>query len=166
MKFYSVRILYGILFGEKQDNALITYSDSDWAGDPNTRRSTSGWICLLNGASIAWQSRKQSSVALSATEAKFRALCSVTKEIVWLRRLLSELHYFQEKPTTVYCDNQAAITLVKNPTSSKRSKHIDTQYYFTCEQRSLQNIDVMYVSTKEQLADPFTKALPKHTLKV
>lgn len=112
----------GIVFGKSKDNTLVAFSDSDWAGDINTRKSTTGWICLLNGGPVAWLSRKQSSIALSATEAEFIALCSVTKEVTWIKRLLSEIHCVQKLPTTVYCDNQAAINLVKNPNCVKAIK--------------------------------------------
>lgn len=160
-RYLSGTIECGITYGKVKNNNLAAYSDSDWAGDANTRKSTTGWMCVLNGGPVAWLSRKQSSIALSATEAEFVALCSVTKEVVWLRKLLSELRYTQKLPTTVHCDNQAAIKLVKNPNVSKRTKHIETQYYYTCEKEKSEEIHVVYTPTNEQLADPFTKALSK-----
>ncbi|XP_071580046.1 uncharacterized protein [Temnothorax nylanderi] len=94
-RYLKGTIDHGIVFGQFKDNNLVAYSDSDWAGDVNTRKSTTGWLCLLNGGPVAWLSRKQSSIALSATEAEFIALCSVTKEVTWSRRLLNELGYQQ-----------------------------------------------------------------------
>ena len=92
---------------------LIAFCDADWAGDIDTRRSTTGWILLLNGGSIAWSSRKQSVTATSTTEAEFITLCTATKAVIHLRILTSELDQKQAKPTLINCDNQRAIPLVK-----------------------------------------------------
>lgn len=119
----------------------------------------------MNGGPIAWNSKRQRIVTTSTTEAEFVALCAATKAIIPIRRLLSDLDYNQRHPTSIKCDNQRAITLVHNPESSKRTKHVDTQYFFTCDMQQIKEIDVEYVSTKEQLADPLTKALPRDTFK-
>lgn len=110
---------------------------------------------------MAWSSRKQSVTATSTTESEFVALCAATKSTIWLRKLISDLGQKQTQPTQIRCDNQRAITLVKNPESSKRTKHIDTQYFYTCDMQRKEEIDVKYVSTDNQLADPLTKPLSK-----
>jgi hypothetical protein len=100
------------------------YSDIDWAGDQDTRRSTSGYCFLLIGAIITWTSKKQTSVALSSTESEYMALSKACIEAVWLRKLLQDLGFPQFEPTTIYVDNQSAIALSLNPKFHSRSKHI------------------------------------------
>lgn len=120
----------------------------------------------MHKGAIAWGSKKQSVTATSTTEAEFVALCTATKTTVWLRKLLEDLHKFQKCPTAIMCDNQRAITLVRNPESSKRTKHIDTQYFYTCDIYRRGEINVQYIPTKDQIADCLTKSLPKHQFNV
>lgn len=134
---------HGIRFNLYSEHLQLTlYSDADWGGDLDTRRSISGWAAFLNGGPIAWSSRKQTVTATSTTEAEFMALCAAAKAAKWLRQLVSECGYKQRSPTTLYSDNQRAITLVKSPMSAKRTKHIDIQY----------------METKEQLVDQFVRS--------
>ncbi|CAI7897873.1 unnamed protein product [Closterium sp. NIES-54] len=95
--------------------SLIGFTDSDWAGDPSTRQSTSGLVFALLGGAVAWQSKRQNLIAVSSTEVEYVALNRGGIEAVWLRRLLAELGYKQEGPTLIHVDNQAAINLAKKP---------------------------------------------------
>jgi hypothetical protein len=149
---------YGLCFNGNINGHLIGYTDSDYAGDPSTRRSTTGFIFLLNGAPIAWCSRRQTCVSLSTTEAEFVAASESAKEAVWIRRLLGG---FGTKlgPLTILCDNQSAIRLVKNPEFHQRTKHIDVKYYFIRNSQEAGEIDISYVNTEQQLADLLTKPL-------
>lgn len=106
-------------------------------------------------------SRKQTVTATSTTEAEFVALCSAAKGAKWLRRLMFDCGHEQHFPTPLFSDNQRAITLVRSPESAKRTKHIDVQYFYTCDLQNQREIDVKYLETSNQLADIFTKALSK-----
>lgn len=119
----------GILYGESGNCA--GYTDSDWAGSPDWK-STSGYIFLLNGGAVSWASRKQSVVALSSMEAEYIALTQAVKEVLWLRTLFIELGAprHAKEISAIYCDNQGAIALSKNPGFHGRSKHIDIRYRF------------------------------------
>lgn len=151
---------YGISFGLNTNDAnVIGYSDADFAGDIDTRLSTTGWVCFVNSGPVAWSSRKQTITATSTTEAEFIALCAVTKEIIWLRKLLDDLNCKKVKATEIFCDYQRAITITKTPESIKSTKHIEVKYYFTCEKERNKEINVKYVSTDDQLADILTKPL-------
>lgn len=162
LKYLKGTVDHGIHFNMYSENLqLIMYSDADWGGDPDTRRSISGWTAFLNGGSIAWSSRKQTITATSTTEAEFLSLCAASKAAKCLRQLISDCGYKQRSPTTLFSDNQRAIALVKNPESAKRTKHIDIQYFYTCDMQNQREIDVQYMETKEQLADIFTKPLSK-----
>ena len=153
----------GIKFGgdKSQDLKLVGYSDADWANDKDTRRSTTGYAFLLNGAVISWCSKLQTTVALSSTEAEYMALCAAAQEAVHLRRLLSDLGFEQKGPTIIYEDNQSCIALAKNPVHHARTKHIDIRFHYTREKIEDGEIDVVYVPTSEQLADVLTKPLER-----
>jgi hypothetical protein len=150
----------GITYGEtSHPHVLTAFSDSDYAGDSDTRRSTTGYLLTYNGGPVAWGSRRQSCVSLSTTEAEYIAMCEAAKDIVWTRRLLSGIGCDQKQPTELFCDNQGALKLVSNPEFHRRTKHIDVRYHYVREQQMDGSIVVSHVGTKEQLADLLTKAL-------
>jgi hypothetical protein len=161
LKYLAGTRNHGLCFnGRHIDNNLLTgYSDADYAGDSDTRRSTSGFVFVLNGAAVTWSSRRQPIVALSTMESEYIAASDASREVIWLRRLLSELGEEQTNPTRLLCDNESAISLTRNPESHKRSKHIDVRYHFIREQIFKKTIEISYVNTREQLADAFTKAI-------
>ncbi|UYV68375.1 hypothetical protein LAZ67_5004134 [Cordylochernes scorpioides] len=151
----------GICFGGSScTTSLIGFSDADFAGDLDTRKSTTGYVFMLNNGPISWCSQKQNCVSLSTTESEYIAASKATKEAIWLRQLLRELHQEQVKPTTIFCDNQSCIRLVHNPEYHKRTKHIDISYHFIRDQFQKHAIDLLYVCSNDQAADIFTKALP------
>ena len=162
LKSLKGTIDHGITFdiGTNKIN-LIAYCDADFAEDVNDRKSTTVMVCFLNSGPISWNSRKQTVTATSTTEAEFVALCSATKEVVWLRRLLGDLSHTQTTPTTIFCDNQRAITIIQTPESIKSTKHIEVQFFFTCEKQAKNEINIKYVSTEKQLADTLTKPLAR-----
>jgi len=90
---------------------LIAYSDSDYAGDIDTRRSTSGYVSLKNGAPIAWKSKKQEIAAQSTAEAEYVALFYATQDVAWIRNLLKELREKDQRATIIFEDNQASIKI-------------------------------------------------------
>jgi hypothetical protein len=150
---------HGIRYGPKTDG-LQGFSDSDYAGDPVSRRSTSGFVVLLHGGPVAWKSRRQSCVVLSTTEAELVATCEASKECVWLGRLMSEISPKWIGPIPLMCDNRSTIDLIKNPILHQRTKHIEVRNYFVRERQKAGDIDVLHISTDDQLADPLTKPLP------
>ena len=138
---------------------LIAYTDADYAGDLNDRKSRSGSILFLNNGPVLWISRKQPCTATSTTESEYVAASLTSKEVVWARRLLSDLGFPQSKPTPLFSDNQSAIRLVQNPEFHKRTKHIDVVYHLIREIQARGEITLFYVPTRLQLADILTKAL-------
>lgn len=153
---------YGLVFpanrGEDQLD-LIGYSDSDWCGDRVDRRSTSGYVFMLNGVAICWSSKKQPVTALSSCEAEYIAGTYAACQLVWLESLCLELKCKLQKPQKLLIDNRSAINLAKNPVSHGRSKHIETRFHFIREQVMSGRIELVYCPTQDQLADGFTKAL-------
>ncbi|XP_037957719.1 secreted RxLR effector protein 161-like [Teleopsis dalmanni] len=153
---------YGVSFNlNSSDTELVMYCDADWGNDSDTRRSISAWIAFINGGPVSWSSRRQSVTATSTTEAEFLSICAATKAVVWLRKLTSDVNCKQYGATIINCDNQKAIELVKNPDSSKRTKHIAIQYFYACDMQATGEIDMKYVESNKQLADALTKSLSK-----
>ncbi|KAF3667702.1 hypothetical protein FXO37_09904 [Capsicum annuum] len=114
--------------GERAD--LIGFTDSDYAGDQDGRKSTSGYVFMLGAGAVLWSSKTQTVVTLSSTEAKFVAATACACQVIWIRRILKELQFKMESATMIFCGNNSAIKLSKNPVNHGRSKHIDVTYYF------------------------------------
>jgi hypothetical protein len=152
---------FGIKYHHQaESNSCITgYSDSDWAGDPDTRRSTSGFIFMLAGGPISWKSRLQTSVSLSSVEAEYVAMCSAGREAYWLRQLLMEIGYAQRNPIPLFEDNRGCIAISKNNRTDARTKHIDVKYHYTRELVENQVIEIKPISTADMIADVMTKSL-------
>ena len=140
--------------------AIIGYSDANWAGDVQDR-FTSGNVFLLGGGAITWSSRKQSSVALSTVKAEYMALSVATQEAVWLRHRQEELGVTEAGPTLIFEDNQGAISMAKNPIFHKRTKHVQIRYHFVREAVEQGTNTIEYYHTDNMLADSFTKALAR-----
>ena len=139
--------------------SLITYCDSDYAGDINTRKSTNGFVIAINNAPISWNSELQKSVSLSTTEAEYVAISNSAKELIWIRHILNDLQHPESQPSLIRSDNQSAISLLRNPVFHKRTKHIDVRYHFARDLLTSQIIDIDYVNTTDQIADLLTKGL-------
>ena len=150
----------GIIFsGGDEPGSCVGYSDADWAGDKEDRRSTSGYIFQIAGGPVSWRSRKQDTVALSTAEAEYVALSSAAQECLWMRRLNTELGNPPQGPTTILEDNQSSIAMARNPQYHGRVKHIDIKHHFVREQVSSGTIELKYCPTNEMLADMLTKGL-------
>lgn len=155
---------YGLVLGGKRNIRLTRYTDADWANDPDRRRSISGYLFSLGGGVISWSSQKQQTVATSSCEAKYMAASYCTKEALWLRNLLEHLGIAQRNPTTIYCDNQGAISLTKDASLHSRSKHIDVAHHFVRERVETNQVTFEYVPTHRMPADALTKPLTKPKL--
>ena len=134
------------------------YVDSDFAGDLDKRKSTTGFVFTLANGAVSWVSKLQSVVALSTTEAEYMAATQACKEAVWIQRLLEELGHKQEC-MTLFCDSQSALHIARNPTFHSRTKHIGVHYHFVREKVEDGTIDMRKIHTKENPADYMTKAV-------
>jgi hypothetical protein len=148
----------GITFGGGEHSELECYCDADYAGDINTRRSTTGYVFILNGGAISWNSKLQPTVAASTVEAEYMAASSAVKEALWIRRLLMEMDIPIDVPV-IKCDSQGAIKLLKHPIASQRSKHIDVIHHFVRERVMRKEVSFEYCNTKQMVADMLTKPL-------
>ena len=139
----------------------VGYSDADYAGDVETRKSTTGYMFQLAGGPITWASQRQKIVTLSTTEAEYVAASATSREAIWLRRLLSDVGCPCVSATVIFVDNQSAIRLVRNPEFHRRTKHIDIRYHDICEKVEEKVLKIEYVRKEQQKADVFTKALAR-----
>ena len=138
---------------------FIGYSDADWAGDLDDRRSTSGYLFKLSGVAVSWRSKKQSCVELSTAEAEYMALASAAQEAVWMQSLQNYLNEASVKSTFIYEDNQSTICIAKNPQYHGRTKHIDIKFHYIHEQVEKKAIQLEYCESKNMVTDMLTKAL-------
>ena len=158
---------YGIKYSSnKEEENLIGYCDSDWAGDIHTRKSTSGYVFQLGNCGISWSSRKQAIVARSSTDAEYVALSLATQKAIWLRLLMGDLGKGMGTPTIVYKDNQGEIELTKNAKYHGRTKRIDISHHFVRERVIFKEITVKHCPTNEMVADIMMKGLAKPSFKI
>ena len=150
---------FGILYEADRDFNLTGYTDSDWAGSTDDRKSTSGYVFLLGNKAISWASKKQTTVALSSAEAEYMAATSAACEATWLRKILQDVQQDSKTPTVIHCDNMSAIAMTKNPVFHSRTKHIEIRYHFIRELVERGEIKMEFCKTEEQLADIFTKPI-------
>ena len=156
---------FGIHYKKGGVNELIAYTDSDYAGDIDDRKSTSGYVFMFSAGAVSWSSKKQPVVSLSTTEAEFIAAAACACQAVWLQRVLAKLNQISaSKGISINCDNDSTIKLSRNPILHGRSKHIDVRFHFLREMSKEGIINLVYCASQEQLADLMTKPLKLGTV--
>jgi hypothetical protein len=169
LRYLKGSVNYGLRFGGNADGkqqqshpqkaTVEVYTDANWAGDKEDRKSTTGTVIKVNGSVVHWLSKKQKTVSLSSAESEYMALAVSVQETLWIRSFMSELEMLSEAATTILCDNQAAIAIAQNPTHISRTKHIDIRHHFIRDEVKKGSICVQWISTQDQLADIMTKGL-------
>jgi hypothetical protein len=149
----------GIFFPRDSSLQLQGYSDADWAGCIDTRRSISGQCFFLGKSLISWRTKKQLTVSKSSSEAEYRALAAATCELQWLMYLFKDLHVQCTKLPVLYCDNQSALHIVANPVFHERTKHLEIDCHIVREKLKGGLMKLLPVMSKDQIADFFTKPL-------
>lgn len=161
LRYVQGTLSYGLHLYKSSLDSLISYTDADWGGCPDTRRSTSGYCVFLGDNLISWSSKRQPTLSRSSAEAEYRGVANVVSDSCWLRNLLLELQCPIQKATIVYCDNVSAIYLSGNPVQHQRTKHIEMDIHFVREKVARGEVRVLHVPSRYQIADIFTKGLPR-----
>lgn len=141
--------------------SISAFSDADWAGCPDSRRSTTGYLIYLGSNLVSWCSKKQPTVSRSSAESEYRSLAHACSETAWLSYLLFELGQPLKFPTYLYCDNISATYMAVNPIFHARTRHIELDYHFIRERVALGSHKVQFVPSHDQIADLLTKGLLK-----
>jgi histone deacetylase 1/2 len=160
LRYVKGTLSSGLHIGTGPVDSLTGYSDADWAGCPDSRRSTSGFCVFLSDNPISWSSKRQTTVSQSSAEAEYRAVAHVVAECCWIRQLLQELHVPLSSATVVYCDNVSAVYMMANPVHHRRTKHIEIDIHFVREKVALGQVRVLHVPSTHPFADIMTKGLP------
>lgn len=160
LRYLKGTINLGIFYRKQEYNLkLVAFTDSDYAGDLDDRRSTSGFVFKLGARAISWASKKQPVVALSTTEAEYMAATLCACQCVWLRRVLEKIEVEEKTATMIMCDNSSTIQLSKNPVFHGKSKHIDVKFHFLRDLVNNGVIKLSYCASENQTADIMTKPL-------
>ena len=159
LRYLKGTVGYGYKYrrGGEMQPMLLGYSDSDYAGDVEDRKSTTGVVYFLGKSMVTWSSQKQKIVALSSCEAEYVAAAAC--QGIWLSRLIADMLGTKEATVKLLMDNMFAIALSRNPVHHERSKNIDTKYHFLRECIEEGKVEVDHIGTAEQLANIFTKSL-------
>jgi len=163
LRYLKGTLDYGITYSAHTDDPLILRGagDADWGGDTHDRKSVTGFFFFLTGGPISWRVRKQSTVALSSTEAEYLSATDTSKQAIYHRNFLDEIGITQNDPTVIQADNQGAIAISKNPCKHERTKHFDIRHHFVREKVLSGEVSLKYCPTTEMVADILTKALPR-----
>ena len=145
-----------------EDLIPIGYTDLDFQSDLDFRKSTSGCVFTLGGGAISWRSTKQSCIADSTMESEYVAACAVAKEVVWLKKFLSDIGVVRMEQVliTLFCDNSGAVAQSKDPRNHKKGKNIERKYHIIRDIIAYGDAVLAKIESANNLADPFTKALP------
>lgn len=141
---------------------LVGYTDADWGGEPDSRKSTTGYVFTFMGGAVSWNVKRQPTVALSSCEAEYVALSRTVQEALWWHHFQSQI--FGVRAIPIRCDNQSAICIARNQGYNPRTKHMDIKHHFVRDVLDQGVVELGYVNTKQQPADGFTKALVNQKL--
>ena len=153
---------YGIAYKRSTKTVgIVAFSDTDWAGDESSAKSTSGFVCLLDDVGlVSWGSRLQHSPAVSTVEAEYVGISVCAQEVLYLQNVMNEINLWSVRELHIFSDNQGAIHLANNANSHKRTKHIHIRFHFVRHYINNGTIRIHYVNTNDNLADFMTKAVP------
>lgn len=144
LRYVKGTIKLGLRFVRSKSMMVSAFSDADWVGCPDDRRSTGGFAVFLGPNLISLSARKQATVSRSSTEAEYKALANASAEVIWVQKLLHELQVPHPMAVRLWCDNIGATYLASNPVFHARTKHIEIDFHFVREQVALKKLDIRF----------------------
>jgi histone deacetylase 1/2 len=166
LRYIAFTLDVGLRIRKTSSTLVNAFSDADWAGSIDDRRSTRGFAVYLGSNLISWSARKQATVSRSSTEVEYKTMANATAEVIWAESLLTELGVKFRRPSRLQCDNLGATYLSANHVFHARAKHIEIDFHFVRERVAKKLLEVRFIASNDQVADGFTKALPTHKLEV
>jgi histone deacetylase 1/2 len=160
LRYVKLTVDMGLIIRRSNSRLISAFTDADWAGSIDDRRSTGGFAIFLGPNLVSWSARKQPTVSRSSTEAEYKSMANATAEIIWMESLLKELGVRPQQTPCLWCDNLGATYLSANPVFHARAKHIEIDFHFVRERVRRKQLQVRFISSRDQIADGFTKALP------
>jgi hypothetical protein len=154
----------GLQIRKSPSTGISIFTDADWVGCVDDRRSTGGYDVFVGPNLISWSSKKQLTISRSSTEAEYKALANGAAEAIWIESLLKELGVLQQRTPIIWCDNLGATYLTANPVFHARTKHIEIDFYFVRERVAASELDVRFITSNDQVADVFTKPATRQML--
>ncbi|SGY81088.1 BQ5605_C009g05455 [Microbotryum silenes-dioicae] len=162
IRYLQDTVDWGLKFNHGGSTAFELYSDASWGDDMLTGKLIGAFVSIMAGAAISWQSKQQSMVATSTTEAEILAASAAAKEAMWLRRLAADLELEQPKATLIWEDNQAVIAIALNPAHHGRTKHYSVHHFYIRERVTAGDVRIKYCKTGAMTADILTKPLARN----
>jgi len=158
IRYVNDTLSYGIWYSRETNLVVVGYSDADWAGNDDDRKSTSGGCFYVGNNLVAWMSKKQASISLSTAEAEYIAAGSCCTQLLWMKTQLGDYRFTQDT-MIINCDNTSAINISKNPVQHSRTKHIDIRHHFLRDLVESEVVSLSFIPTENQLANILTKPL-------
>jgi hypothetical protein len=158
IRYVNDTLSYGIWYSRETNLVVAGYSDADWAGNADDRKSTSRGCFYVGNNLVAWMSKKQTSISLSTTEAEYIVAGSCCTQLLWMKTLLWDYGFTQDT-MIINCDNTSAINISKNPVQHSWTKHIDIRHHFLRDLVESEVVSLSFIPTENQLADILTKPL-------
>ena len=157
LRYLKGTISHGLLIYKKSEFSLNAFSDSDWVGCSQTRRSTGGYLIYIGKFLVSWSSKRQPTISRSSTEAEYKSVANAAAEVPWIQSLLSEIHLPLNSSPNLWCDNIGATAT--NLVFHARTKHIEIDFHFVREQVAAKNLKISFIKGEDQVADILTKPL-------
>jgi hypothetical protein len=164
LRYVHGTIQFGIHYSSGGTPLLVGFTNSDWVGDPDHQKSTTGYVFRVSSGPVTWACKKQQDIALSSAESEYQAMVNASQEALWLRQILSEFGFQHQHPTSLWCDNQSAIKLIKDTVQHRHRIHIELHMHFIRNLIHDQVIEVLFCPTEYQVEDIFTKSLTEAKL--
>ena len=168
LRYLKHTISHSLLIQLTANVTLQTFSDVDWASDPDDRRSVGAYCVYLGNNLVSWSCKQQQTVTRSSTESEYKALANAASELQWIKSVLNDLGIPSEHSPILWCDNIGATYLTSNPIFHAHAKHIKIDFHYVCDQVMRGQLIVRFISSKDQYVDALTKPLPSvrfHTLR-
>jgi hypothetical protein len=159
LRYLKHTVTHGLLLNRSNVSNLEAFSDADWAGCPDDRKSTGEYCVFLGSNLISWSSKKHPTVSRSSTEAEYKLVANATVELLWIQYLLRDLGVQLTSPPKLWCDNIGATYLAANPVFHARTKHVEIDFHFVRDHVAAKTLQILFIPSKEQIADVLTKLI-------